>query len=44
LFLCGLTQLLIAVVYHVNPHGAGTGQAVVALSVLYILFYNVSVP
>ena len=34
LFLCGLTQLLIAVVYHVNPRGAGTGQADVALSVM----------
>lgn len=44
LTLCGLTQLLMAVVYQVNPGAKSTGQAVVALAILYIFAYNVSVP
>ncbi|KAK4139408.1 uncharacterized protein C8A04DRAFT_15904 [Dichotomopilus funicola] len=40
LTLCGLTQLLMAVVYQVNPGAQSTGQAVVALAILYIFAYN----
>jgi len=40
LFLCGLAQLLTAVVYQVNPGAKSTGQAIVGLAVVYILGYN----
>ncbi|KAK0710238.1 general substrate transporter [Lasiosphaeria miniovina] len=40
LVLCGLAQLLTAVVYTVNPGTKSTGQAIVALAVIYIFGYN----
>ncbi|KAK4118829.1 general substrate transporter [Parathielavia appendiculata] len=40
LTLCGIAQLLTAVIYHVNPGAKSTGQAIVGLSVVYILGYN----
>ncbi|KAL2018419.1 hypothetical protein VTK56DRAFT_838 [Thermocarpiscus australiensis] len=40
LSLCGIAQLLTAVVYQVNPGAKSTGQAIVALAVVYILGYN----
>jgi MFS transporter, SP family, sugar:H+ symporter len=42
LLICGLTQLLTAVVYQVNPGTESTGKGIVGLSVIYILGYNVS--
>jgi SP family sugar:H+ symporter-like MFS transporter len=48
LFICGLAQLLTAVVYTVNPGTTETGtpvetgRAIVGLAVLYIISYNVS--
>ncbi len=41
LILCGIAQLLTAVVYTVHPGTQSTGQAIVALSVVYIVGYNV---
>lgn len=41
MFLCGLTQLLSAVVYTVQPGTVSTGRAIVGLSVVYIVGYNV---
>ncbi|KAK3291127.1 general substrate transporter [Chaetomium fimeti] len=43
LILCGIAQLLTAVVYQVNPGAKSTGQAVVALAIIYILGYNAMV-
>ncbi|GAB1315359.1 Major facilitator-type transporter ecdD (Fragment) [Madurella fahalii] len=40
MLLCGVAQLLTAVIYHVNPGAKSTGQAIVGLSVVYILGYN----
>ncbi|GME48296.1 putative mfs monosaccharide transporter protein [Neofusicoccum parvum] len=40
MFICGLTQLLVAVVYTVNPGTLSTGRAIVGLSVVYIVGYN----
>ncbi|EOA90375.1 hypothetical protein ACJQWK_07847 [Exserohilum turcicum] len=40
LSICGVTQLIIAAVYHVNPGTTGTGKAIVGLSVIYIIGYN----
>ncbi|KAK4235243.1 hypothetical protein C8A03DRAFT_46583 [Achaetomium macrosporum] len=40
LILCGLAQLLTAIVYQVNPGAKSTGQAIVGLAVVYILGYN----
>jgi MFS transporter, SP family, sugar:H+ symporter len=37
---CGLSQLLIAVIYTVEPGTVKTGKAIVGLSVLYIAGYN----
>lgn len=37
---CGLTQLLIAIVYTVEPGTTKAGKAVVGLAVLYIFGYN----
>lgn len=42
MFLCGLAQLLTAVVYTISPGTVATGRAIVGLSVLYIAGYNVS--
>ncbi|KXX82708.1 Hexose transporter 2 [Madurella mycetomatis] len=40
LLLCGVAQLLSAVIYHVNPGAKSTGQAIVGLSVVYIFAFN----
>ncbi|KAK1759961.1 general substrate transporter [Echria macrotheca] len=40
LIICGLSQLAMAAVYTVSPGTRSTGQAVVALAVVYILGYN----
>ncbi|RYO45621.1 hypothetical protein AA0116_g13198 [Alternaria tenuissima] len=40
LSICGVTQLIIAAVYHVNPGTTGTGKVIVGLSVVYIIGYN----
>lgn len=42
LIVCGLTQLVTAIIYTVQPGTESTGRAIVGLSVLYILAYNVS--
>jgi hypothetical protein len=42
LFICGLSQLLTAIIYTVQPGTKSTGRAVVGLAVVYILAYNVS--
>lgn len=44
LILCGISQLVSAVVYQVNPGTKSTGRAIVGLAILYILGYNVSRP
>ncbi|KAL2173320.1 general substrate transporter [Thermothelomyces heterothallicus CBS 202.75] len=44
LLLCGLAQLLTAVVYQVKPGAKSTGKAIVALAVIYILGYNGMLP
>lgn len=41
LILCGIAQLLTAVVYQASPGTTSTGQAVVGLAILYIFAYNV---
>ncbi|KAH7092340.1 general substrate transporter [Paraphoma chrysanthemicola] len=40
LSLCGLCQIAVAAVYHVNPGTVSTGKAIVGLSILYIVGYN----
>lgn len=42
MFICGLTQLLTAVVYTIDPGTISTGRAIVGLAVVYIFGYNVS--
>lgn len=44
MFLCGLTQLLSAIVYTIQPGTESTGRAIVGLSVVYIMGYNVRYP
>lgn len=44
MFLCGLTQLLTAIVYTIQPGTESTGRAIVGLSVVYIMGYNVRFP
>ncbi|KAI0195474.1 general substrate transporter, partial [Astrocystis sublimbata] len=39
-FICGLTQLLMAILYTLSPGTPSTGKAIVALSVIYIAAYN----
>lgn len=41
MLLCGLTQLLSAIVYTIQPGTESTGRAIVGLSVVYIMGYNV---
>ena len=41
LLLCGLAQLLTAVIYTINPGTESTGKGIVGLAVIYILGYNV---
>lgn len=38
--LCGISQLVIAVVYTVHPNTESSGKALVGLSILYIIGYN----
>ncbi|KAK0629408.1 general substrate transporter [Bombardia bombarda] len=40
LLICGLAQLLTAIVYQMNPGTKSTGQAIVGLAVVYLLAYN----
>ncbi|KUI57776.1 putative glucose transporter rco-3 [Cytospora mali] len=40
LLICGLSQLLTAVVYTVQPATESTGRAIVGLAVIYIMGYN----
>ncbi|KAJ4394501.1 hypothetical protein N0V93_003719 [Gnomoniopsis smithogilvyi] len=40
MLLCGLTQLLSAIVYTIQPGTESTGRAIVGLSVVYIMGYN----
>lgn len=42
LALCGFMQLIVAVVYTVQPASKSASQVIVAMSVLYIVAYNVS--
>jgi len=42
LSICGLTQLIMAVIYTVQPGTVSTGKGIVGLSVVYIIGYNVS--
>ena len=44
LLICGLAQLLTAVIYTVNPGTEATGKGIVGLAVVYIVGYNVSPP
>lgn len=39
--LCGLLQLIIAVVFDKHPGTASTGRVLVALTCLYMMSYNV---
>ncbi|KAI1092188.1 putative maltose permease [Rostrohypoxylon terebratum] len=41
--LCGISQLVIAVVYTVHPNTENSGKALVGMSVLYIIAYNAMV-
>lgn len=41
MFICGLTQLLTAIVYTAAPGTVSTGRSIVGLSVIYIVGYNV---
>lgn len=43
LLLCGFMQLIIAVVYTAKPGSSPASKVIVALSVLYIFSYNVSI-
>ncbi|KAF2787544.1 MFS monosaccharide transporter-like protein [Melanomma pulvis-pyrius CBS 109.77] len=40
MFICGVSQFIVAAVYHVHPGTVGTGKVIVALSVIYICGYN----
>ncbi|KAJ5151075.1 Maltose permease [Penicillium canariense] len=40
LTLCGFSQLIVAIVYTVDPGTQGTGKAIVGLSVMFIFAYN----
>jgi hypothetical protein len=44
LIICGFLQLIIAVVYDKKPGQIVTGKVLVALSCLYMMSYNVSLP
>jgi SP family sugar:H+ symporter-like MFS transporter len=41
LILCGISQLIMAIVYDVQPKASSTGKVVVGLAVIYIMGYNV---
>ncbi|KAL7629814.1 hypothetical protein AAE478_001337 [Parahypoxylon ruwenzoriense] len=38
--LCGISQLIIAIIYTVHPNTESSGKALVGMSVLYIIAYN----
>lgn len=40
MILCGVCQLIVAVVYTISPGTQSTGKAIVGLSILYIVGYN----
>lgn len=42
--LCGISQLITAVVYTVQPEAESTGKVIVALAVIFIVGYNVGLP
>jgi SP family sugar:H+ symporter-like MFS transporter len=42
LVLCGFSQLVVAAIYTVHPGTESTGRAIVGLSVVFILGFNVS--
>lgn len=42
MILCGISQLITAVVYTVQPGAESTGKVIVALAVIFIVGYNVS--
>lgn len=42
LFICGLSQLLTAIIYTISPGTQSTGKGIVALAIIYIFGYNVS--
>lgn len=44
LLICGIMQLIVAVVYTVQPGTQSTGKVIVAMSVIYIVAYNVGLP
>lgn len=41
LLICGFSQLIVAAIYTVHPGTESTGKAIVGLSVIFILGYNV---
>ncbi|KAI1413885.1 putative maltose permease [Hypoxylon sp. FL1857] len=41
--LCGLSQLIIAIIYTVHPNTESSGKALVGMSVIYIIAYNAMV-
>ncbi|KAF1951237.1 general substrate transporter [Byssothecium circinans] len=38
--ICGLSQFIVAAVYHVSPGTVSTGQVIVGMSVIYLCGYN----
>ncbi|KAI0832289.1 putative maltose permease [Hypoxylon sp. FL0890] len=38
--LCGISQLIIAIIYTVHPNAESSGKALVGMSVIYIIAYN----
>ncbi|KAK7711540.1 hypothetical protein SLS63_012679 [Diaporthe eres] len=40
LFICGLSQLLTAIIYTIQPGTQSTGKGIVALAIIYIFGYN----
>ena len=42
LTICGIAQLITAIIYTVSPGSEATGKGIVALAVIYIFGYNVS--
>lgn len=41
--LCGISQLVMAIIYTVHPNTESSGKALVGLSVIYIMAYNAMV-
>lgn len=38
--ICGVSQFIVAAVYHVHPGTVSTGKVIVGMSVVYIMGYN----